>query len=87
MSIDFRKYLDKHIESGKEISLIYKKSKNAKEEFLNCDSIKVEHGLVKDFAINTGTAKEANISLEIFIFNYNALVELVRKNKRNFRDV
>ena len=35
MSIDFRKYLEMHIESGHEISLIYKKIKNAKEEFLN----------------------------------------------------
>ena len=81
MSIDFRPYLEKHIESGREISLIYKKSKNAKEDFLNCDVVKVEKGLVKDFAINTGSAKENNISLEIFIFNYKTLVELVNKTR------
>ena len=73
MSIDFRPYLEKHIESGKE-------------------SVKVEKGLVRDFAINTGTAKEANISLEIFIFNYKTLVELVNKTREisamfNIRDL
>ena len=92
MSIDFRKYLDMHIESGREISLIYKKSKNAKEDFLNCDIVKVENHLVKDFAINTGRAKEANISLETFIFNYKTFVELVNKTREistlfNVRDL
>ena len=92
MSIDFRKYIDMHIESGREISLIYKKCKNAKEEFLNCDVVKVEKGLVKDFAINMGTAKENNISIEIFIFNYKTLVELVNKTREistlfNIRDL
>ena len=92
MSIDYRKYLEKHIASGNEISLIYKKSKKANEEFLNCDSIKVEKGLVKDFAINTGSADEANISLEIFIFNYQTLVDLVNKTREistlfNIRDL
>ena len=92
MSIDFRPYLEKHIESGREISLIYKKTKNGKEDFLNCDTVKVEKGLVKDFAINTGSAKETNISLEIFIFNYQTLVALVNKTREistmfNIRDL
>ena len=92
MSIDFRKYLDMHIESGREISLIYKKSKNAKEEFLNCDVVKVENKLVKDFSINTGRAKEANVSLETFIFNYNTFVQLVNHTREistlfNIRDL
>ena len=92
MSIDFRKYIEMHIDSGKEISLIYKKSKNAKEDFLNCDIVKVENKLVKDFAINTGRAKEANISLEIFIFNYKTLVKLVNNAREistlfNIRDL
>ena len=92
MSIDFRPYLEKHIDSGREISLIYKHSKNAKSEFLNCDIVKVEKGLVKDFNINIGSAKENNISLEIFIFNYKTLVELVNKTREistlfNIRDL
>ena len=52
----------------------------------------MEKGLVKDFAINMGTAKENNISLEIFIFNYKTLVELVNKTREistlfNIRDL
>ena len=91
-SMDFRKYLDMHIESGNKISLIYKRVKNAKEEFLNCDVVKTENRLVKDFAINLGTAKEALISLEVFIFDYKTLVELVNKTREistlfNIRDL
>ena len=92
MSIDFRKYLDMHIDSGRKISLIYKKSKNAKEEFLNCDIVKVENKIVKDFSINTGRAKEANISLETFIFDYKTFVDLVNHTREistlfNIRDL
>ena len=92
MSIDFKKYLEMHIDSGREISLIYKKSKNAKEEFLNCDIVKVENKLVKDFSINIGRTKEANISLETFIFNYNTFVKLVNHAREistlfNIRDL
>ena len=92
MSMDFRKYIDMHIDSGREISLIYKRVKNAKEEFLNCDVIKMENRLVKNFAVNMGTAKEAAISLEIFIFNYKTFVELVNKTREistlfNIRDL
>ena len=92
MSIDFRKYLEKHIASGNKISLIYKKVKNAKEEFLNCDVVKMDNHLVKNFSINMGTAKEAAISLETFIFDYKVFVELVNKTREistlfNIRDL
>ena len=92
MSIDFRKYLEMHIDSGRKISLIYKKSKSAKEDFLNCDIVKVENKLVKDFSINTGRAKEANISLETFIFDYKTFVDLVNHTREistlfNIRDL
>ena len=66
--------------------------KNAKEEFLNCDVIKTENKLVKNFSINMGTAKEAMISLEIFIFNYRTFCQLVNKTREistlfNIRDL
>ena len=92
MSVDFREYIDMHIDSGNKISLLYKKVKNAKEEFLNCDVVKMENHLVKSFAINMGTAKEANISLEIFIFNFQTFRELVNQTREistlfNIRDL
>lgn len=92
MSIDFKKYIDMHIESGNQISLIYKRVKNAKEEFLNCDVIKTENHLVKSFSINNGSAKDAMISLETFIFSYKTFVQLVNKAREistlfNIRDL
>ena len=92
MSIDFRKYIEMHANSGRDISLIYKKVANAKDEFLNCDIVKIENNLVKDFSINIGNVKEANISLEIFIFNYKTFVNLVNHTREistlfNIRDL
>ena len=92
MSIDFRKYIEKHIESGREISVIYKKAKNAKDAFLNCDVVKIENHLVKDFSVNIGRAKEANVSLETFIFNFKTFVELINHTREistlfNIRDL
>lgn len=92
MSIDFREYIEKHIESGREMSIIYKKVKNAKDAFLNCDVVKVEKGCVKDFSVNVGRAKEANISLETFIFNFKTFVELINHTREistlfNIRDL
>ena len=93
MSIDFREYIDKHIESGRDISIIYKKVKNAKEAFFNCDMVKVENGLVKDFAVNNnGRVKEANISLETFIFSFKTFIELINHTREistlfNIRDL
>ena len=92
MSMDFRPYIEKHEESGNQISLIYKKVKNADQEFLNCDIVKVSKGLVKDFAINTGNKQEADISLEIFIFNTDVFKELVNHSREistlfNVRDL
>lgn len=81
MSIDFREYLDKHIASGNQISLIYKKIDNADQEFLNCDVIEIKKGLVNKFSINRGGNKEADISLEIFIFNFQTFVNLVNKSR------
>ena len=92
MSIDFRKYIEKHIESGRDISIIYKKVKNAKEAFFNCDVLKVENHTVKDFSVNFGRAKEANISLETFIFTFKTFVQLINHAREistlfNIRDL
>lgn len=92
MSIDFRPYIDAHIESGNKISLIYKKVKSSDEDFINCDVVKIKDGLVKDFSVNTGNQKEADISLEIFIFNYQTFVDLVNRTREistlfNIRDL
>lgn len=92
MSIDFKEYVDKHIASGKEISLIYKPINNADEEFLNCDVVDVNDRIVNNVSINIGNKKQANISLEIFIFNFKTFVNLVNKTREistlfNIRDL
>ncbi|MCQ2087099.1 MAG: hypothetical protein MJZ37_03395 [Bacilli bacterium] len=75
-SMDFRPLLEKHIESGKEISLVYKHVDADRGEYENTDALTIENGLVKSGFIFDGK-KEADISLEVFILNRKAFDEVV----------
>ena len=78
MSFDFRKMIEFHEEQGAEISLLYVKSKKAKKEFLNCDSLTIEKNhVISHSRANVGENKEANISLETFVFNRDAFEKIL----------
>lgn len=70
MSLDFRKVIEAHEESGAEATLVYLKTKNGQKEYLNCDSLTIErNGIVSHCHANVGEAKNQDISLETFVFN------------------
>lgn len=82
MNVDFREMVQKHIESGKEISILYKKvAGDEVKEFTNCDTINVKNGLAEKFGMNNGEGKKENISLETFIFNKEKFFEIVAMTK------
>ena len=78
--LDFRKVLDAHIKSGKDVTLVYKHANDANERFINCDTIKVDKdtSLVTTFGTNAGKKKNEDISLETFVFNYKAFMKMVK---------
>ncbi len=78
-SIDFNDVLRQHIESGAEISVLYKPTNEARNQFLGCDMLTLD----KDHRItgidrNHGTAKSRNISLECYVMTKKIFLDFVR---------
>lgn len=67
-SMDFRPLLKKHIESGKEISIVYKHVDKDHMDYENTDALDIVDGKIVNGFIYDGK-KDADISLEIFILN------------------
>ena len=76
-AMDFRPMLAEHKKSGSEVSVVYTHAKNANEEYINCDTLKIEDNRVVDMGINAGKKKTADISLETFILNRKAFDDII----------
>lgn len=79
--VDFTKFVEAHKKSGADISVLYTHSKNARKEYLNCDEIKLyaKSKLIKSTRRNAGEEKEADISLETFVFTKQALLTMLNQ--------
>jgi glucose-1-phosphate adenylyltransferase len=79
--VDFNPLVEAHEKSGADITLLYTHSKNARKQYLNCDEIKLyaKSKLIKSTKRNAGEEKEADISLETFVFSKAALLSLMNQ--------
>ncbi len=78
--IDFNNVIEEHINSNKLVSVLYRKTTEAKKYFLNCDKVTIDAlGNIQKFDKNEGKSDEAYISLETYIFNADYLRELLTK--------
>lgn len=79
MSYDYHELLNKHIESGADVTVLCKHlDNNVDREFFNCDVVSIDNeGNVDNFSTNTCRKKEVDISLESFIFNKAALETII----------
>ncbi len=83
MSLDFRKVIEEHEESGAEATLVYLKTKNGIKEYLNCDALAVEKNkVISRVRTNVGEEKNQNISLETFVFNREAFDKVLAVPKK-----
>ena len=77
-SIDYRPIIDAHQESGADITVVYSHMTSAKEEFINCDRLKInKDNRITKIDRNFGKASEADISLESFILSKKALKKIL----------
>lgn len=77
--IDFRPIVDKHIESGAEITVVYSAREDADTEYPTCDVIKIdENENVTEIITNNGKKKEQNVSLETYVFSKSKFIEMVK---------
>ena len=79
MSFDFRKIVEFHEENGAQITCLYTKTTNGKNEYLNCDSLEIaKNHVITHSKANVGDIKNQNISLEAFVFTREAFDEILK---------
>ena len=78
-TMDYSEVVEAHRKSGADITMVYKKIKNADERFIGSDYLKVKNGVVEAIEKNKGNAKNRAISLETYVFSREALLKLLKE--------
>lgn len=93
-NLDFRQIVDIHRKENRDITVVYSPRKDANKSFINCDSLKInaKSKTIRSVSINHGEEKEANISLETYVFSLEAFKKLIRQAPKvsalyNIRDM
>lgn len=67
-NMDLEKAVEYHEQSGKDITIVYKKINDGKKRFIDCDVLNLDSdNSVMSVGKNMGMENENNISMEIFI--------------------
>ncbi|MDO4276455.1 MAG: glucose-1-phosphate adenylyltransferase subunit GlgD [Eubacteriales bacterium] len=82
-SMNFNSLLQTHIESGADITLLYHSVDNAKEAFLNCDTLNLNRQKgVLSLEKNRGSAKNRNIFMDTYVMKKELFLDLIHKAKK-----
>lgn len=77
---NYDELLDKHIESGADITLLYHRVESAKEEYLGCNIVSLNRQKgVQSITPNDGNAKERNVFMDTYIMKKELFIELTKK--------
>ncbi|BDZ76161.1 glucose-1-phosphate adenylyltransferase subunit GlgD [Claveliimonas bilis] len=77
---DFSTLLQTHIDSGADITLLYHSTDDAKEKFLNCNTVNLNKQKgVLSLEMNRGTAKNRHIFMDTYIMKKELFIELINK--------
>ena len=92
-SMDYDKLLNEHIESGADVTVVYKSVDNAKTNFINCDTLNLnkQRGVLS-IDKNRGNYKARNISMETYVLSKELFIDLIQKAVKTsslywFRDI
>lgn len=78
--IDFNEVMKYHNEKEADITVVYKSTDDAKEEFIGCDTLSMDKDKrIVGFEKNRGKYKTRNISLEAYVMTKKLFIELVQK--------
>lgn len=79
-SIDYSTVLDKHVESGADVTVLYTSTNEAKTSYLGCDALVMDKAKkVTAIDRNRGNKQRNNISLECYVLTKKLFIELVQK--------
>ena len=77
---DYSEFLNEHVESGADISMMYHSVDNAKDAFLSCDTLNINKQKgVLSIEPNRGNAKNRNISMDTYVMSKELFLDLVKK--------
>ena len=81
---DFSALLQTHIDSGADITLLYHSTENAKEHFLNCNTLDLnkQKGVLA-LEMNRGTAKSRSIFMDTYVMKKNCLSSWCRRHTKH----
>ena len=80
---NYSEFLQAHIDSGADISLLYHSVDNARESFLNCDILNLNKQKgVESIEKNRGSAQKRNIFMDTYIMNKELFIDLIKKAKK-----
>lgn len=81
-TMDLRKVIEAHKANGSEITVAYKKIKNADKDFVKGDVLEItKDGEIINSKRNSGDHKVANVSLETYVINKDFLLRLIHDKK------
>ena len=83
MSYDYHQLLEAHVASGADVTILCKHLKNnTDKDFFNCDIVDLDSdGNIAHFVTNTCRRKEADVSLESFIFTRESFAKIIAAGK------
>ena len=77
---NFNELLQTHIDSGADITLLYHSTDDAKEHFLNCNTVNLNKQKgVLSLEMNRGTAKNRQIFMDTYIMTKDLFLDLISK--------
>lgn len=77
---DFDDLMNKHVESGADITLLYHTVDNANESFFNCDILNLNKQKgVLSIEKNRATAKNRNIFMDTYVMRKDLFIDLLKK--------
>ena len=80
---DYNKLLQAHIDSEADITLLYHSVDNAKESFINCNTLNLNRQKgVLSIESNHGNAKNKNIFMDTYVMKKELFIDLIYKAKK-----
>lgn len=77
---NYSTFLQAHIDSGADVTVMYHSVDNAKEAFLTCNTLNINKQKgVLSFEPNLGNAKNRNIFMDTYVMKKDLFIELVNK--------
>ena len=77
---NYAEYIQQHVESGADVSILYQRIDTAKEEYINCDvlDLNTQKG-INGISLNLGNKKNQVLSLQTYIMSKVKFVDLIKK--------